>query len=400
MKKILFTLLSFVIIHFAVAQEKKVFPNYSVFESLENIVGEFLGYIKKSKLNPLTPAEFENCIKVTDRAEAMMNLDWQRVYIGYIKRVEANVCFKTAQLISQQPGFYTSQPMMKQAQKYIESGFAYLNQYDHRNYPPGIDEGNNKVATISVDDDAPRRLLAYINENTGDPIAALRSYYGHFDQLYNLYVANGNLPEDYMYTLANHILDLSVTIQQYDQNLVNFCFGVLVYNDHGKYQSDWMKPAEITRWSILKEKLLKTLDQVVENAPKGSKYRFTIPEDYLRNTEKSWVLPLFNKFDTHDMLSTMTADGAGNRTTLDLIQYSLLVVDQHVGGDAEAAANALLQKHFNELIGIAKTWYKETGSDNCGPIHWIASLMDKYPTDQQGKDYIKKRVKKCKNRGY
>ena len=378
--------------------------------------------INKSNLEPLSKTEMQQLVDVTTEAESRLNWSgWASIYVGYLKRSEAKILFSVASAISKQPGFYSNKELMQMTLGYINRGVDYLGQYNQSVYAPYVEvniqylhDANGRTTgttggriSVKVDEYKAVLLRAGINEYLNNDDKALEDYYkivrsNFTDVVYTLYslspLNDDNIESNYF--VARRIMELSLRLKKYDQQLVSFCVGALAGNTIDLADAQNRSAAWKTNWGKLEPLIYKALDEAAaDNSETKYIINFKDDVDRSKSTSYDWMITLMNTFDSRNKLITLQektrAHDGGNRNVMNLVTYCFSITEGNASPTLTAAADALLQKHFSEMVDVAKTWYSSSDQYDCPKIAWISQRMDKYPVADNDKKWVLKKMKKC-----
>ena len=415
MKKYILISLLMVFVTAAFSQQT-VFPPYSNYSELENLVSvQYKELITKNSFNTLSNDDLQKLADIITHVESSLNWSgWAAIYVGYNKRAEAKILFNTAQVFSEQPGFYQNKNLMETALGYINRGFDYMNQYSPSVYPPYIEinvqyqhDANGKTTgtesqkmSVPIDEGKPVMLRSRINEYLGNTNKALDDYYATTEGKFSLSPVNDDKIET-AYSVANRILELASKTKKYDQRLVDFCMWALTNNKVNAEEAGRRSAVWKSHWSKLEPLIMQALDAAAaENS--GTKFIINLKDESFinRSTDYDWIITVINKFDSRDKLMTFQQSSRktdpGNRMVYNLVNYCSSIVEGNASEEVTTAANAILQKHFAEMAEVAVVW-SSTGSDTgCEQVKFVADRMNKYPVDEKQKKAIEKSMKKCK----
>ncbi|MEO7048697.1 MAG: hypothetical protein ABI091_25575 [Ferruginibacter sp.] len=391
-------------ISFSCSAQKSLFPEWDVFTKLNELTTQY-NTIFESTSNKPTVSTVQQLLNLNDRIDVMIDSTWPVPYLGFMKRVEANVCFLTAETFTKLPGFFDNKNNMQLALKKINKGFESLQNFSRAPYQAYLTTNSDGTErrTIEVDEGRPMRNRGQIELQNGQDSLALNDFLNSYKNTYTIYGQQMQLEtKHYPFLMATLITQLSKNQNKYDERTVNFCIGIL---EEGEYPDSMLlaqgKTVEqINYWHDLRPLIYKTLDGIAAHGPRVQYY---IPFPQASRANKyEWFILALSKLDAADMLQTLdlsrerSKDNLGNRFTMVLTAYCGGIISRNDNPEAVAASEAILQKHFRDRVDVGEEWYHYFDGPDCSEIKWLADRMDKYPIDGDERKWIEKGMKKCK----
>jgi len=374
--------------------QPSVFPKWGLFADLEKLVGKDLVAIQeKEKTQPLTREELITYLNISLQAKKLMDLQWQAEYAGFVKRVEAQVLFNAAIMISHQPGFYRDTTLTSRALEYIDAGYKALATYSPSHIIVNIEtdqaRGTRSTSkkTVYVDETAVKNLRVKIAEANGNYAIALEDLYnlwGDNKQIFNI----GNHDEDFSFATAHQILRYSRLQSRYDQKFHYFCMSLLEYNTSNTPTGSYRTGADLPKWNSLKKDILETLDIMIGQLDSSKKFNFHFPEPNVYHREYDWLLSIICRFDDKNALGEISADFA-------FMNYAMDIANTETGTEVSRQSEQYAKKHFMDYVVNLHGW-KEMSWRKYRRAQWIEANMVKYPIPEDEQKFIAKLIKKGK----
>lgn len=396
--KILIIFLAIFYCNKSFAQKIPIIPRFGVFELLRTEYNKFDSLLQKNDKSPLNREELKMLVESSNALKELIDTRWQQqIYVGYLKRVEANICFHVVSVLKSTQRYKDGDKVfLKQLLDLLKEGIDDLHKYPPSQYPQYIitdedythpSENEIHIATrkmiIEIDEMWAYRLMAILNEKLGNVDDAINDAYTAYEQRGNitsrlLEQSSGELDES-TYSLANNIFNACNTYKKYDQRFWNFCLGL---RDYKRFFYEAQKGLEAI--AALENSNLK-IHAVFDNP------------DEIKNKDFDWLLLLLYKLDSKNMLIPQNQDlndfKYPTRAYLDMVHYAMERINANATGEVLIAATAIANKHFNDAIELIKIWSKN--NTDCDRIKWASGNMDKVNTDEENKKWITKKMKKC-----